>query len=681
MNSTAAANSSILSLRDPFYASTSPQIYAIATATVISYMLVIMLFITPRTFFVGGVGGGFLGHRSVIGGARRSPSVVGVGGRPWLQKVAAITVAISLSIATATTFSVAEDQYDAGYSDAVGLTDEVVGGLEIRIIRVISDTFLWLAQVQTLIRLFPRHKEKVIIKWTGFALIVSDTIFSVLDNFVDNSVRVRPRAFTGAIPALSYLFELALGLLYAAWVIYYSLAKRRFAFFHRKMRNICLVAFLSMSAILVPVVFFVLDISQPDVAGWGDYVRWVGAAAASVVVWEWVERIEALERDERKDGILGREIFDGDEMLDVTPSLEVIPSRECRPSRRGGGEGRPSNTTRSTSGNATKQSTQSQARPRSTRYNPSENHRPAGPFMSGGIGPTSVSFQSYVTPPPQVASPINRADTTSATSTVYAVHYHPVSASSSPGLDVAEEATTHDQPPASPPSQGVDNQTNTPNEVRLDTREPSTTRTPSIKQMNSQVNWKNVPNPFKRRRTSPPPEIRQATQNDIDIAAPPARSPAHNVSIGGAFSRLKIKGRPKAPEQKLPSIVIPAQPRDRVWSPPVEINDENVVYPFNPSLAVTTIGDGTGAQAISQSPHASTSIHPYLQPARSQDPRVGPSATRMAQHNSPRIPEEDRSNGSPNVLSSLPPAQAVQRPETLTLAIPSSPHPNSNRQP
>jgi len=68
-------------------------------------------------------------------------------------------------------------------------------------------------------------------------------------------------------------------------------------------------------------VFFVLDISKPDVAGWGDYVRWVGAAAASVVVWEWVERIEALERNDKKDGVLGREIFDGDEMLEVRRRL------------------------------------------------------------------------------------------------------------------------------------------------------------------------------------------------------------------------------------------------------------------------------------------------------------------------------------------------------------------------
>lgn len=313
--------SPLLDTRDPFYSSVTPQLYAIGCATVVSYLLVIILLITPRTFYVGGPGGGanFLGRHGMISGSYSgNSSVVGVGGRPWLQKVAAILVAVSLTIASADSFRVAERQYNYGYSDAEALTEEVIDGTEIRVVRVISSTFLWLAQVQTLIRLFPRHKEKIMIKWAGFALIVLDTIFSILDKFLVKTNTTRPRLYDDAIPALSYLFELALNLLYAAWVIFYSLSKHRYAFFHPKMRNICLVALLSLCAVLIPVIFFVLDIAKEEIAGWGTYIRWVGSAAASVVVWEWVERIEALERDERKDGILGRELFDGDEMLEVT---------------------------------------------------------------------------------------------------------------------------------------------------------------------------------------------------------------------------------------------------------------------------------------------------------------------------------------------------------------------------
>ena len=65
---------------------------------------------------------------------------------------------------------------------------------------------------------------------------------------------------------------------------------------------------------------FVADISVPDVSGWGDFFRWVGAAAASIIVWEWVERIEYVEREEKKGGILGNEIYEEDEMDGNAPS-------------------------------------------------------------------------------------------------------------------------------------------------------------------------------------------------------------------------------------------------------------------------------------------------------------------------------------------------------------------------
>ncbi|KAK2070084.1 hypothetical protein P8C59_004613 [Phyllachora maydis] len=218
--------------RDPFYASTFPQCYALAATTVIAYLLVIMLFITPRSFLDGGIV--VLGRRGFTNGG----TGVNIGGRPWLQKVATLTVAISLTIATVDTFREAEEQYAFGIENAVQMQAVVLGGTELKVIRIISGTFLWLAQAQTLIRLFPRHREKVIIKWTAFALITLDVIFQCLDSFQYTSQgATRPRNFTDAVPALSYLFELSLGVLYAAWVIYYSLIKKRYAFYHAKMRN------------------------------------------------------------------------------------------------------------------------------------------------------------------------------------------------------------------------------------------------------------------------------------------------------------------------------------------------------------------------------------------------------------------------------------------------------------
>ncbi|KAL2817727.1 pH-response regulator protein palH/RIM21 [Aspergillus cavernicola] len=571
-----------LDIRDPFYASVTPQLYAMGCATVVSYLLVIILLITPRTFYVGGPGGGanFLGRHGMVSGSySNNSSVVGVGGRPWLQKVAALLVAISLTIATADSFRVAERQYEHGYSDAEALTSEVIDGTEIKVVRIISSTFLWLAQVQTLIRLFPRHKEKIMIKWAGFALIVLDTIFAILDKFLVKTNTTRPRLYEDAIPALSYLFELALNLLYAAWVIFYSISKHRFAFFHPKMRNICLVALLSLCAVLIPVVFFVLDIAKPEIAGWGTYIRWVGSAAASVVVWEWVERIEALERDERKDGILGREIFDGDEMLEVTPSEEVDWPRHPFPGNdRGGGTGM------SSAWGGMMGLAHRPLRPRGGRNVQAQRENPGA-----ATGPKSRRrISSRPTPPPAAVTPISRADTTSAASTVYNVHYYPVSSPTPPvampfmeeedeGSDTegAKEYTEMHDPHAGMPAQ------NAP-------QEPGRENSPQI--VNVDPRWRAILNPFKRRHAALPREVASAqaeeegflppgeqTQQE-DVAEEPPNSPRNRTDFF-PFHRMANPGsRRQSTTEPLPVTVIPARRRGQhTWSPQWFTDSNNFV--------------------------------------------------------------------------------------------------------
>lgn len=440
LDETAGGSTTTVEVRDPFYASTFPQCYALAATTVIAYTLVIMLFITPRSFLDGGVV--MLGRRG--GFTSGGTGGQNIGGRPWFQKVAATFVAVSLTIATVDTFRVAEEQYSAGFQNAAVMQADVLGSTELKVIKIISEAFLWLAQAQTLIRLFPRQREKIIIKWTAFALIAFGVLFDSLNSFMYTSAgATRPRSFTDAIPALSYLFQLSLGVLYAAWVMYYSLMKKHYAYYHPQMRNIGLVAILSITAVLVPIVFFILDICKPDFTGWGDYVRWVGAAAASTIVWEWVERIEALEREEKKDGILGREVFDGDEMLGVSASDYSWPRKRKNTKREeddddddageSGQARRRNNPTSNESSNpwplvssiATRYRQRSRSRPRdgtadagSAPRGNAKGERSAIRFLQPPLWPTR---------PPPAATPVTRTDTASAASTVYAVHYQTMS--------------------------------------------------------------------------------------------------------------------------------------------------------------------------------------------------------------------------------------------------------------
>ena len=551
---------SVIDGQDPWYSSTNPQIYAISAVTIVIYMLLIILFITPRTFFVGGAGGGggFLGQRGMVSGAYGSNSVIGIGSRPWLQKIAALTVAVSLTIVTANTMEWAHRQYDAGYQDSTELTIKVVSSTEVRAVRVISETFLWLAQAQTLIRLFPRHKEKLLIKWTAFSLIVLELLFSILNHFLVEGSSGHPRRFVSAIPALNYLFALTLNLCYGGFIIYYALQKRRFAFYHSHMRNMPLVALLSLTAVLIPVVFFVLDLSKPNVSGWGNYVRWVGSAAASVVVWEWVERIEALERDDKKGGILGREIFDGDEMLDATPGSEASwPNSYRKDDIRGKGAsesgfGLSTGWTRIT-GNARRLGRYRQSQRTRVRFNPTSS---PSRNLDGDIMPRSkrTIAASYISPlalSPAVASLMDRADTANTGSTINVVRHHPIYEPNPPiHASVASHPDNRDTLAHSP-----EQRTNSWLHAVEEKGPTSALGRPTF--------WGGllrIPNPFRRARETPPPEVARAL---AECSQKPGAALDRNVEQPTMLKRLHLMKTTKVIGPPRPVIVIPAPPPRR----------------------------------------------------------------------------------------------------------------------
>lgn len=560
--------------QDPFSASTFPQCYALAATTAVAYTLVIMLFITPRSFLDGGIV--VLGRR----GFTHSGSGPSIGGRPWLQKVAALTVAISLTIATAATFRAAEEQYSYGIQNAKKIQEDVLGGNELKIIRIVSNTFLWLAQAQTLIRLFPRQREKVIIKWTAFALITLDVIFQSLNSFqyTDQSGPARPGSFSDAVPALSYLFALALGVLYAAWVIYYALMKKRYAFYHPQMKNMCLVATLSILAILVPVVFFILDICKPEFTGWGEYVRWVGAAAASVIVWEWVERIEALEREEKRDGILGREVFDGDEMFEVTSADGRVRRRRKGSDSGDSGEkdvrieDARKESLATGRGNkwpsvaAMRARYSSQSRPRKTerpndRSNAQSSNHNRTRFLQPPLWPAR---------PAPAVTPISRTDTASAASTVYAVRYHP------PLTDTTSQPT----PPPIPNNLALSRSTSSSssrssedsNRHQAGTPAQPSDPSPAAQEESapSANRWRALTQnlALKRNRRGDEEHALPSGAPD-DKENPPISQDARKWDIRGRFEdfaatqaeRLREKFRPTPDTDSLPVMVIPAPPR------------------------------------------------------------------------------------------------------------------------
>ncbi|ODV90946.1 hypothetical protein CANCADRAFT_2663 [Tortispora caseinolytica NRRL Y-17796] len=261
---------------DPFYASAIPVAYALSGMTVLAWILFLLLLVTPRR-------------------------------RPWLQQFVSLFTAVSLSVAVAMSSSILEAQYAKGYLRVSELNDVIGDGTTISILRIVSSALIFFAQVQTLLRLFPRYRERMLIKWIGLFLIIIATTFNTLDAFLVDDSDV---SFVDALPALAYLFQITISVMYAVCVFYYAFSKRRFLIYNL---SILLLSMLALIAVLIPVVFFTVDLVRNYIYIWGDYVRWVGAVAATVIVWEMCDRIEKLEKKRQDDGVLGRPMYDDDD--------------------------------------------------------------------------------------------------------------------------------------------------------------------------------------------------------------------------------------------------------------------------------------------------------------------------------------------------------------------------------
>lgn len=266
------------SAQEPFYGSVIPIAYTISATTLVAWLLFLLLLIAQKK-------------------------------RPWFQTFMTLFVATSLTVFLARTTSVLESQYGRGYHDAEELRHDIFGSLSFRILEVLSVLIIWLAHLQVILRMFNRAREKLIIKWAGLILAIIDCTFWCLVNFLV-PFHTENHVLKDTIPVLAYLFQITIQVVYAGAVVIYSIRKRKYAY----RRTSLVTAFISLGAILLPLIFFILDLAEYWITGWSEFIRWVSDAAASVVVWEWIDLIEKFEKVEQKTGVLGRQIYEENDL-------------------------------------------------------------------------------------------------------------------------------------------------------------------------------------------------------------------------------------------------------------------------------------------------------------------------------------------------------------------------------
>lgn len=275
-----------------FFGSVIPIAYSISITTVLAWLLLILLFIAKKR-------------------------------RPWIQKIMMLLVAVALTVSLARVTRTLEQQYDLGYFDTKELRKHLFGSLEFRVFEVLTIFAIWVSHVQVMLHLFQHPRERTVIKVIGALLAIIVVALQCILSFY-MPYHVENTTLASGIGVLSDIIYILMQVIYASLVVLYSIRNRAFAYNPQTVT----IALITLATTVAPFLFFLLEvIDKMKVVGWAEFLRSGSDAAASIVIWEWIDAIELQQRQQQKSGFLGRQIYEQD-----LPKDNFISSVESRSS-------------------------------------------------------------------------------------------------------------------------------------------------------------------------------------------------------------------------------------------------------------------------------------------------------------------------------------------------------------
>lgn len=73
-----------------------------------------------------------------------------------------------------------------------------------------------------------------------------------------------------------------------------------------------------------------MDIANAWLVEWSDSLTWISTLLAIVCAWEWIDRVERLERHHEKEGFLGRQLQEDDDYLGFEGGKSIMNPSEFR---------------------------------------------------------------------------------------------------------------------------------------------------------------------------------------------------------------------------------------------------------------------------------------------------------------------------------------------------------------
>ncbi|KAI5956511.1 RIM21 [Candida jiufengensis] len=222
----------------------------------------------------------------------------------WLLKASTLLSSVYMLVVVIRSIIILHIQQREGYLHGAKLLAEINGNRAITIIDLIVVFLLQINQVQIIMRLFQRQKDKRLTFYIGvLATLTSQVIWGVSQFY---SFQKDDEA-GDILPAFIYLVRIAMALCYAAIITVYFITKIQIIIANKR---IWLLTLLTLILIYSPVAFFIADVSNAFIYELSEIFSVVNYVIGVVIPWEWCNKFNLIMKAKEKEGVLGRRFYE-----------------------------------------------------------------------------------------------------------------------------------------------------------------------------------------------------------------------------------------------------------------------------------------------------------------------------------------------------------------------------------
>ncbi|KAI5957779.1 RIM21 [Candida theae] len=222
----------------------------------------------------------------------------------WLLKLSTLLSSVYILVVVIKSIIILHMQQREGYLHGAKVLSEINENKAVNIIDLIVVLLLQINQVQIIMRLFQRQKDKRLTFYVGCAAsIASQVIWSIAQfHYFDVNNEAGD-----ILPAFIYLVRIAMALCYAAIITVYFISKIQIILANRR---IWLLTLLTLILIYSPVAFFIADVSNAFIYELSEIFSVVNYVIGVVIPWEWCNKFNLIMRAKEKEGVLGRRFYE-----------------------------------------------------------------------------------------------------------------------------------------------------------------------------------------------------------------------------------------------------------------------------------------------------------------------------------------------------------------------------------